>query len=52
MVNTLPFLFYQIPLILLLFLFLNLTFRALFNYRVSLQLRRYSLYGTILLVFY
>jgi hypothetical protein len=50
--NNLDFFFYELPGIIIAYILLSLIFRALFNYRVSKYLRKYSFYGTMLFVIY
>jgi hypothetical protein len=50
--NNLDFFFYELPGSILIYLILSLIFKMLFNYRVSIFLRKYSLYGLILMVIY
>jgi hypothetical protein len=50
--NNLDFFYYQMPVLLLIYLLLSLTFRLLFNYRVSLLFRKYSFYGLLILIVY
>lgn len=52
MANFLDYFFYELPVMVLIFLLLNLLFRLLFNYRISVNIRRYSLWGALFLVFY
>lgn len=50
--NNLDFFFFELPFILAIHFLLNIIFKILFNYRVSLILRKYSLYGTLLFIIY
>jgi hypothetical protein len=48
--NNLDFFFYELPGILLVYLLLFLAFRAIFKFKVSKYLRKYSFYGLLFLV--
>lgn len=50
--NNLDFFYYELPFVLLIHLIFALLFKLLFNYRVSLLLRKYSFYGTMLFIVY
>lgn len=50
--NNLEFFFYELPGILLIYVVLSFVFRALFNYRISKFIRKYSFYGILLLIVY
>ena len=43
---------YEIPAAVVIYIVLSLLFRALFNYRISKYLRKYSFYGTFLCVIF
>lgn len=50
--NNLDFFLYELPRSILIYVVLSLIFRALFNYRISKYLRKYSFYGILLLIIY
>ena len=50
--NNLEFFFFELPGIILIYIVLALLFRLIFHYEVSKFIRKYSLYGLILLVIF
>ncbi len=46
--NNLNFIYFQIPFMVIIYFIFYLTFKALFNYRISKILRYYSLFGTLI----
>lgn len=50
--NNLDFFYYELPFMFMIHFLLAIIFNLLFNHRVSLLLRKYSFYGTLLFIIY
>lgn len=50
--NNFDFFYYQMPVLLIIYLCLTILFKMLFNYRLSLLFRKYSFYGLLLVIVY
>lgn len=51
-VNNIDFFYFEMPVMLVMYLCLCLLFKLLFNYRISLLFRKYSFCGLLLVIFY
>ena len=50
--NNLDFFFYELPAIIIFYLIFFFSFRILFNYRISKNIRKYAFYGILLPIVY